>query len=144
MTETTLIGTLEDAGYRMTQPRRLVADLISRRDGHFTAADLVEEARERRLGIGRATIFRAIDALVGLGAVERLDLPNGEHAYVACDPIPRHHHHVICSSCGRTTEFVGCRLNAFLRAVEDQTGYSVDSHRVELFGICAACRARAS
>ena len=53
----------------------------------------------RRLGIGRATIFRTLDVLVDLQAVERLDLPTGDHAYVACEPA--HHHHVVCSNCGR-------------------------------------------
>jgi len=64
------------AGYRLTGPRRAVADLIAARDGYFTAADLLADARARRLGIGRATVFRALEVLVELGAVERIDLPS--------------------------------------------------------------------
>ena len=91
-----MIAALDDAGYRLTGRRREVAELIAAREGHFTAADLILDARSRRLAIGRATIFRALDLLTELKLLERLDLPEGEHAYVTCEP--SHHHHVVCSS----------------------------------------------
>ena len=139
----TIVDALGRAGYRITAPRRTVAELVADRDGHFTAADLVADARERKLAIGRATIFRSLEVLAGLGVVERLDLPTGEHAYVPCEPA--HHHHVVCSSCGRAAA-VGIddgRLAAVVRDVTRQTGYRVDSHRIELFGLCPACRTAA-
>ena len=103
MTEpSTYVSALDRAGYRLTEPRRSLAALIADHDGHFTAAELVAEARSRRLGVGRATVFRTLEVLEELGAIERLDLPSGEHAYVGCEPI--HHHHVVCSRCGRTVE----------------------------------------
>ena len=40
---------LGQAGYRATAARRAVVDLITRRDGHFTAADLVDDAQRRGL-----------------------------------------------------------------------------------------------
>ena len=98
---TPITTALDRAGYRLTEPRRALAALIADQDGHFTAAELVVAARDRRLGIGRATVFRTLDVLTEVGAVERLDLPSGEHAYVGCEPA--HHHHVVCSRCGRAT-----------------------------------------
>jgi len=136
MDTTTAIGR---AGYRMTGQRRAVAELIAAQDGHFTAADLVAEARGRHLGIGRATVFRSLDLLIELGVVERLDLPSGEHAYIACEPA--HHHHVVCSRCGRATEINDAGLRSLIDEVAARTGFEVDSHRLELFGLCPACRA---
>ena len=93
----TIIDALEHAGYRLTGPRRALADLIAAREGTtFTAGDLMAEVRARHLGVGRATVFRAIELLESVGAVERVDLQNGDHAYVAC--VPTHHHHVICAA----------------------------------------------
>ena len=134
---TPIVADLAGAGYRVTGPRRAVAELIAARSGHFTAADLVIDARARRLRIGRATIFRALDLLTDLGVVERLDLPSGEHAYVGCEPA--HHHHVVCSRCGRASEVDDAGLRPLLREVARQTGYRVDEHRLELFGSCPAC-----
>ena len=141
VTADALVATLDTAGYRLTEPRRAVAELIAGRRGHFTAADLVAEARSRRLGIGRATIFRALELFLELGVVERLDLANGEHAYVEC--ARAHHHHVICSSCGRTTDVEDCGMQAVADEVARRSGYRIDAHRLELFGLCPRCAARA-
>jgi len=132
---------LDQAGYRVTEPRRAVAQLIADQDGHFSAADLVAEARARRSGIGRATIFRTLELLSDLGVVERIDLPSGEHAYVGC--APTHHHHVVCSRCGRTAEIEDAGLRTVVGEVTRRTGYRIDEHRLELFGLCPACLATA-
>lgn len=137
-----LDAALGQAGYRATAARRAVVDLITRRDGHFTAADLVDDARIRGLRIGRATIFRTLDVLAELRAVERLDLPSGDHAYVACEPV--HHHHVVCSGCGRSSDANDAGLRAVVRDIERQTGYRIDEHRLELFGQCPDCLAGGS
>src|SRR5947207_12917592 len=137
-----LLDALAGAGVRSTEPRRAVARLIARRDGHFTARELVDDAAHRRLGIGRATIFRALELFADLGMVERLDLPGGEHAYVACEPA--HHHHVVCSGCGRSVEFDDAGLAGMAAEVQRQTGYRVDQHRLELFGTCPECRTGAA
>ena len=129
------------AGYRLTQPRRAVAQLVSDQVGHFSAAQLVTEARSRRLGIGRATIFRTLDILSGLGVVEQIDLPSGEHAFVGCQP--HHHHHIVCRRCGRTAEIEDAGLKTVVREVAQRTGFRVDEHRLELFGLCPACLASA-
>lgn len=127
------------AGYRATATRRAVVNLIERREGHFTAADLVADAHVRGLRIGRATIFRTLDVLAELRAVERIDLPSGEHAYVACEPV--HHHHVVCSACGRTRDIDDAGLRSVVREISQRTGFRIDAHRLELFGRCPGCLA---
>lgn len=136
----TLLAALDQDGRRLTGPRLALATLISEREGHFTAADLVADAGARRLDIGRATIFRVLELLTDLQALERLDLPNGEHAYVACQPI--HHHHVVCSGCGRSAEVEDWGMRAVSREAARRTGYRIDVHRLELFGLCPECQAR--
>lgn len=137
--DTVVAGALERAGYRLTGPRRAVAELIAERQGHFTAADLVDQARHRKLRIGRATVFRALDLFEELRLLERLDLPSGDHAYIACEPA--HHHHVVCSRCGRTIEVGDCGMRAVAAEVARRTGYQIDAHRLELYGLCPACQA---
>ncbi len=141
MTETPLETALDRAGRRMTGARRSVAALIAERQGHFTAADLVDDARRQRLAVGRATIFRTLDVLTELRAVERLDLPNGDHPYLACQPAD-HHQHQVCSACGRAADADDAGLRDVVRAIERQTGYRIDQHRLELFGRCPDHRER--
>ena len=86
------LAALDRAGYRLTAPRRAVAGLIAARRGPFTAAELVEDSAARRLDMSRATIFRTLEALEAVGAIERIDLPSGDHAYISCQPVAHHTH----------------------------------------------------
>ncbi len=136
-----LVGALAAAGERVTLPRRAVARLVAARNGHFTAAQLMDDAEAAGEPIGRATIFRALDLFTGLGLVERVDLPDGNHAFVVCDAV--HHHHAICTRCGRSTDLSEGPLGEVLAAIGRQAGFRMTSHRLEVFGLCAECAAAA-
>ena len=135
-----IVEAIAEAGYRLTQPRQSVAGLISARTGHFTSSDLLADARRGRLRLGRATLFRNLELFAELGALERLDLPSGEHAYVACEP-ERHHHHVVCRRCGRSAEVQDSGLQTVVTEIARRSGYAIDTHRLELFGLCPDCAA---
>lgn len=134
-----IVSAVTDAGYRLTGPRQAVANLIKSRAGHFTAADLLADARQRNVAVGRATLFRNLDLFTELGALERLDLPTGNHAYVACEP-EQHHHHAVCRICGRSVEVADSGLQSVVSEIARRSGYRIDSHRLELFGFCPECR----
>jgi Fur family ferric uptake transcriptional regulator len=136
---TPLLEALQTRGLRLTNARRELAGLIADQAGHFSAADLATEAHERDLVVGRATIFRTLDVLSAAGVVERIDLPTGDHAYLTCEP--SHHHHIVCSRCGRSDDVADAGLRSVVRDVARQTGYRVDDHRLELFGLCPTCQA---
>ena len=135
-----IVAALERAGYQATPNRRLVAELVAGTGGHFTAADLLERGRRERVNIGRATVFRALEVLTALRVVERLDLPSGSHAYVVCDP-DEHHHHLVCSSCGHSVDVADGDLARLVDDIGRRNGYRIESHRLELFGICPLCAA---
>ena len=137
-----IIEALERAGYQATPNRRLVADLVASTNGHFTAADLLERGRREQVRMGRATVFRALDLLTSLRVVERLDLPSGAHAYVVCEP-DKHHHHLVCSGCGRSEDVADGDLGALVDEIGRRHGYQIQSHRIELFGTCPVCTAAA-
>lgn len=129
---------LARTGHRTTRARRVVAELIDSQYSHFTAADLLDQAEKQRLKVGRASVFRALDLFTELGALERLDLPSGEHAYVACEP-EQHHHHVVCRSCGTSVEVKEGGLQSVVAEIARRSGFQIETHRLELFGLCPGC-----
>ncbi|MGA3031328.1 MAG: Fur family transcriptional regulator [Candidatus Limnocylindrales bacterium] len=136
-----IVRALERAGYQATPNRHLVAELVAATGGHFTAAELLERGRRERVNIGRATVFRALELLTSLRVVERLDLPNGSHAYVLCDP-DEHHHHLVCSNCGRSQDVADGELARLVDEIAKRHGYRIEAHRLELFGTCPDCAAK--
>ena len=51
-----------------------------------------------------------------------------------------HHDHLICTSCGTILEFEDPKIEQLQRQVAEHHGFSISSHRLELYGFCANCR----
>ena len=134
---TSLVEAMDAAGYRLTEPRRVVAELISAREGHFAAADLIEDARMRSLGIGRATIFRVLDLLTELEVLEP-DRPPLRRARLRAlppsSPPPPHHLRTLRSR-GGTCGDQGTSSRR-VDDIERRNGWRIGSHRLELDGRC--------
>jgi Fur family ferric uptake transcriptional regulator len=126
---------LEARGYRITPSRRAVVAAILARTGHFTADDLVSRCRDA----GRATVFRTIRLLTELGAVCRVFLEDGSKHYMVSGR--GHHHHLLCTGCGRVEELDQCAIADAIRELSVATGYQVEGHWMELYGRCAECQA---
>ncbi|MFL5733441.1 MAG: Fur family transcriptional regulator [Chloroflexia bacterium] len=137
-----ILERLDQKGYRLTGQRLAVLEEVIGWATPFTSAELLETMQRRVPGIGRATVFRTLDLLTRLGVVQRIhsDPAGGRcHAYLACDD--GHHHHLICSSCGRVTDFTEDKeLEALVRVIEQRTAFKVEGHRLEMVGRCPACQ----
>jgi Fur family ferric uptake transcriptional regulator len=128
---------LAEHGYRSTGPRHAVADAIAARTGQFTSRELVEELEPQ--GIGRATVFRVLDLLVQMRLLERLHTELACHSYMYCEL--EHHHHLVCTSCGRVISIAAGSVERELRNLARRINFRPERHHVELYGQCEACHA---
>ena len=128
---------LRDAGERVTRQRLLVADALAALDRQVSAQELYERLRRRDPAIGRATVFRTLEALVAAGVARRLELDGHVYGYVACRP--EHHHHLACHRCGRVEEIGEGYIAPVAERVASDFGFRIDDARVDFYGVCAAC-----
>ncbi|HEX6473939.1 MAG TPA: Fur family transcriptional regulator [Candidatus Limnocylindria bacterium] len=128
---------LRAAGQRVTPQRLLVADALATAGRQLTAQELWQRVRRRSPRIGRATVFRTVEALVGAGVARRLELPNHGSGYIACQP--EHHHHLACSRCGQVEEIGESYVAAVAARVTSDTGFVIDDARLDFYGRCARC-----
>ena len=129
---------LSRRGYRLTSPRRHLLEVMASLGDHFVAESVVTATPE----VGRATVFRTLRLLQDLGVVCQVVLDDGTLAYRLAPE--EHHHHVLCVDCGAAEDFSSPALESVLREVEESTGFTVEAHRLELYGRCPACRASAN
>jgi len=134
-----IVDLLAEKGFRRTQSRRVLADLIAAKRRYFSAAELEEEVAEAAPDIGRATLFRLLATLIQQEVLSRVTLPTGEQGYVVCNDPRAHHHHAICTQCGKVVPVGTCGVDVRAKAVEKETSFRVTGHRLEYFGICAEC-----
>ena len=123
------------AGTRLTPQRRAVLDTIETSDGRFTALDLFERARRSSPQLGLATIYRTLDLLRETGSLHALS-GEGRPAYVRCSP--KHHHHLVCLSCGSVEDTVLCATPS-QRSLSRRHGFRAESHELEIYGTCKRC-----
>jgi Fur family transcriptional regulator, ferric uptake regulator len=130
---------LRDAGGRVTRQRLLVADALGAIGKQVTAQELYERLRHRDPRIGRATVFRTLEALVAAGVARRLEQEGHIYGYVACRP--EHHHHLACHRCGRVEEIDESYVTPVAARVEADLGFRIDDARLDFYGLCARCAA---
>ena len=128
-----LLDTLEEKGYRSTEPRRAVANAIAAQQRHFTA----EELRDRLSWVGRATIYRSLKILVEAGVLCRVLLEDGNlHYQLSESSHGGHHHHLICVDCGTSQDLMGCDIEEQLRQVSLAHQFQLSGHWLEVYGRC--------
>ena len=126
---------------RNTRQRVEILDLLDDVEEFRSAQQLHELLSVRGSTIGLATVYRAMQALSETGDVDVLRSGDGEALYRRCDK-RAHHHHLVCRSCGTAVEIDGPSVEAWATKVGNAHGFTDIVHTMELFGICAACRAQ--
>lgn len=125
------------AGLRPTRQRTAILAALTKQQRPVTAQELHALLR-RKSGPGLATVYRTLQALADAGVVRTFQTPALEVAYKVC--APGHHHHLICTSCGRVEEIPSCEVGPWARTVAKKRGYSVTAHQADIMGLCPDCR----
>jgi Fur family transcriptional regulator, ferric uptake regulator len=129
------LAALSEAGFRSGGGRRQVVELLDQEGCALTALEI----DKRLAGVGRATVYRALEQLEGLGMVQRVDVKGDAAGFERVDPSGHHHHHIVCEQCGRVVAFEDDRLEQAIRALGERPDFNVSSHEVTLRGECASC-----
>jgi Fur family ferric uptake transcriptional regulator len=137
-TESTLEA-LRGDGYRNGLARRAVVELLGRQDCCLTAQEIFDALRAEGRRVGIASIYRVLELLTEKGLLQRVDFGAGVARFEPAHSSGEHHHHLVCSNCGRVEAFEDDELERALRNVESRTGYSVAGHDVVLRGLCSLC-----
>ena len=129
---------LAEAGLRPTRQRATVLAELMREQDDVTAQELHERLRARGERLGLATVYRTLGLLAENGVVDSLSHHRGELCYRLCDE--GHHHHLVCSGCHRVVELAECDLEPWLARLAGEHGFVATGHRLDVTGLCAACR----
>ena len=109
-----------------------------KRQGKFSSAQSVYQLlRKDGESTGLATVYRTLQKAAARNTVDVLRKDDGEALYRLCET--GHHHHLVCTSCGKTIEVEGSSVERWANTVAKNNGFRKVSHVVELFGLCAKC-----
>jgi Fur family transcriptional regulator, ferric uptake regulator len=124
---------MHEAG-RKTKQRDALREVLDRSERPLSVDELLEAASKRVDGLGVATVYRAVGAMLDSGWIEAVEIPGEPTRYERSDK--GHHHHFQCEKCDRVFDIAGCLEN--LRRLAPPK-FRVKEHAVTLYGLCAAC-----
>ena len=127
---------------RKSKQRDRILQVLQNTRSHPTVNWIYDELKPEFPNLSLGNVYRNLNILVEQGLVERLDFGSTFDRYEAkIDP----HIHFVCESCGAIYDIDAPRSldSALLRHVEEKTDFEVTRQRMEVFGICSACRSEA-
>ncbi len=130
-----LQASLHRIGLRLTPQREAVWRLFAATDRGYTLPEACAALKGQ--GIGQATVYRIVNTLQELSFLHFVHDPDGSHRYLAGPS--GHVHHLVCRACGRTREVTDCDLGILEKLLAAQSGFTVEGHHLEFFGLCPDC-----
>lgn len=132
----TLEKSIRNAGLRATRQRTELLRILTDASGPQSVEELTLSAR----GVfDMVTAYRMLDAFVSVGIARRIELAQGRALY---EIVGEHHHHIVCTTCGRIEDIQVCLPETAYRDILKQTTFTtINTHALEYFGVCARCTA---
>lgn len=128
---------LHQAGLRATNARTTILNWLTRQHQPVRVEAVWDHAKNS--GIDRVTVYRTLEALHGAGIVRQVDLGHSHAHYEMNDP-QRHHHHLVCESCGAVEDITIKMESELIRKLERHHHFKTRSHAFEMFGLCQNCQ----
>ena len=126
-------------GLKSTQQREVILDFFLSSHQHRSIEELYRELRAQHPNIGYATVCRTLKLFAGSGIAREIHIGDGQTRYEHIVD-GEHHDHLVCTRCGKIAEFENKTIEKLQAAVADSHGFLIESHKLELYGLCAKCR----
>ena len=120
-------------GMRMTEQRRVIAQVIEQAVDHPDVEELYRRASARDSRISLSTVYRTLNLFEESGLVTKHDFKDGRARF---EPIPdEHHDHLIDIRTGKVIEFRNEEIEAIQELIAKRLGYKLVDHRLELYAV---------
>src|SRR3954464_8609579 len=132
------LAALRPAGSKRSSKRDRVLEVFLRQEGHVSADDLFDLVRREAAGIGRATVYRTLQWMVGAGIARKVDFGEGRSRFEQALCHPRHFP-LICTNCHASSEFVISDVESLLEEIAAARNFQTTQATVQISGICEQC-----
>ena len=122
---------------RQTRQKDAIRDVLQECDEFISAQELHRKLEDRGEHIGLATVYRQLNALAEAGRADTVRL-DGQQLFRLCGD-GGHHHHLVCTRCGRTVE-IESPSESWLKGISEKHGFTIERHTLEVFGLCPDCQ----
>lgn len=118
---------------RMTEQRRVIAQVLDASNDHPDVEELYRRASSVDPRISISTVYRTVRMFEDAGIIERHEFGDGRSRY---ETIPdEHHDHLIDLRNGKVIEFRDEEIERLQERIAEKLGYRLVDHRLELYAV---------
>lgn len=135
-----ILEALKQSGHRITTARKIIIEAAEKSVRPFSALDMYTILVKKGTQTNKVTAYRELQFLEKQGYIHGVQFKDGVKRYeIASDA---HRHHLICTEC-KTIENIEMEndLDTFEKKIRKEKQFTVQSHSLEFYGLCAACAA---
>ena len=134
---------LSRKGLKTTSQRLIILETFLESNSHFSTEELFLKLREEYPKIGYATVHRTLKLFAECGIAAERNFGDGQTRF---EPVhgEEHHDHLVCVECGLIIEFEEPQIEKLQESVAAAHQFSIESHRLEIYGRCSTCVAAGS
>lgn len=122
-----------DKGLKMTDQRRVIAQVLSSSTDHPDVEQVYQRASKLDQKISIATVYRTVKLFEEANILDRHDFGDGRARY---EEVPTEHHdHLIDMNSGEVIEFTNETIEELQKQIADSLGYKLVGHRLELYAV---------
>lgn len=133
-----ILDKLREGKHKVTPQRVAIVKVLAVSEGHPSVEEISERLQRDFPGISIATVYRTVMLVKSVGEALELRFADGSNRYDGNKPYP--HPHVVCTRCNKVIDLQASDLNAMTRQVTQETGFKIDTYRLDFFGVCAQCQ----
>ncbi|WP_276357779.1 Fur family transcriptional regulator [Cohnella caldifontis] len=130
------VDQLKSGGVRMTPQRYAILEYLMDSHVHPTADEIYRALSPQYPSLSVATVYNNLKLFVEAGLVRELTYGDDSSRF---DADLSDHYHVICTNCGTMVDFEHPPITAIEAEAAASTGFVVQGHRLEIYGLCPAC-----
>jgi len=120
-------------GMRMTEQRRIIAQVLARSADHPDVEELYRRCAEIDPHLSISTVYRTVKLFEDAGIIERHDFREGRARYEQMSET--HHDHLIDLRSGKVIEFQSEEIERLQADIARRLGYRLVDHRLELYAV---------
>lgn len=130
------LDTLKNRGVRITPQRHAILEYLISSDSHPTADDIYKALEGDFPNMSVATVYNNLRVFRNAGLIKELTYGDASSRF---DFVTHDHYHIICDECGTIVDFHHPGLEEVERLASHVTGFTVNYHRLEVYGTCPSC-----
>lgn len=132
---------LNSHGIKATWQREAILTILKSSRIPMTINQIKESLSKADEAMNLSTIYRVLDVFEEKGIIKKtVPLEPAQSVYQYNRHV--HQHHLICTICGTILVIEGCPLGDYESRISHETGYTIDRHQLELYGVCPDCQTK--